>query len=341
MERREAHEVPGPLPLPKRVRFSLSSTMGYEFGQLVEKCAVAESLGFQGIYASDHMHGVAGVPVDVPFMEPWTLLAALAGHARRLRLGVLVSGVTYRHPSMLAKIAGTLDVISGGRLDLGLGASWSREDHVAYGLAFPELRERLERLEEAVELICGLWTHERFSFAGRHYRLENAPLAPRPVQASPPILLAGASPRLLRLVARRARQWVSVSTAAFAGECVRAIEAHCRAIGRDPAEIEFAQSSALVLSDSRAEVENALAGRGRPVGSGSPDTAQGRIALPDEPPEARALATLFAGNADAVRAQIQRYVDAGVTHFILQAPPPLDVKMLERFRCEVMDGFAC
>ena len=248
----------------RRVRFSLSSTMGYEFASLVEKCAVAEALGFEGIYTSDHMHGVAGVPADTPFMEPWTLLAALAGYARKLRLGCLVSGVTYRHPSMLAKVAGTLDVLSGGRVDLGIGASWSREDHVAYGIAFPELRERLERLEEAVELICGVWTHERFSFAGRHYQLHDAPFAPRPVQVRAPILLAGASPRLLRLTARRAQQWVSVSTAGFAGQCVRAVEAHCAQIGRDAREIEFAQSSALLLCDSPSEVERVLAARTRP-----------------------------------------------------------------------------
>jgi alkanesulfonate monooxygenase SsuD/methylene tetrahydromethanopterin reductase-like flavin-dependent oxidoreductase (luciferase family) len=323
----------------RRVRFSLSSTMGYGFAALVEKCAVAERLGFEGIYASDHMHGVAGVPADVPFLEPWTLLAALAGSARRLRLGVLVSGVTYRHPSMLAKIAGTLDAISGGRVDLGLGAAWSREDHAAYGIPFPLLRERLERLEEAVELICGLWTHERFSFAGRHYQLEAAPFSPRPVQARAPILLAGASPRVLRLTARFARQWVSVSTPAFAAQCVRSVEAHCAALGRDPQEIEFAQSSALVLSDSRAAVEDALAGRGRPVGSGTADTAQARTALPGETPQERARSSVLAGNADEVRAQIARYVDAGVTHFILQTPPPFDTKQLERFCREIVPAF--
>jgi alkanesulfonate monooxygenase SsuD/methylene tetrahydromethanopterin reductase-like flavin-dependent oxidoreductase (luciferase family) len=331
------------------VRFSISGTMGYGFPELVEKCAVAEALGFEGFYASDHMHGVAGVPVDTPFMEPWTLLTALSGHARRLRLGVLVSGVTYRHPSMLAKIAGTLDVTSGGRMDLGLGASWSREDHLAFGLEFPALRERLERLEEAVELICGLWTHERFSFAGRYYQLRDALLAPRPAQARAPILLAGASPRLLRLTARRAQQWLSVSTAGFAGQCVAAIEEHCRQIGRDPNEIEFAQSSALLFSDSPAEIERVLAARmqfgataktaGGPVGSGAPGTAQGRIALPGESAAERARASILAGNPDEVRAQIQRYVDVGVTHIILQSPPPLDVKLLERFRREVMGGF--
>jgi alkanesulfonate monooxygenase SsuD/methylene tetrahydromethanopterin reductase-like flavin-dependent oxidoreductase (luciferase family) len=334
----------------RRVRFSLSSSMGWDYRGLVEKCRVAEQLGFEGFYASDHMHGVAGVPVDTPFLEPWTLLAALGERAPRLRLGVVVSGVTYRHPSMLAKIAATLDVISGGRVDLGLGAAWSREDHAAYGIEFPALRERLERLEEAVELICALWTQERSSFAGRYYRLDDAPFAPRPVQARAPILLAGASPRLLRLTARRAQQWISVSTAAFAAECVRAIEAECRALGRDAGELEFAQSSALLLSDSPAEVERILAARARPdataaaaggpFGSGSPGSAQARTALPGETPEERARGSILAGNPGQVRAQLQRYVDAGVTHFILQTPPPLDSKGLERFRREVMEEFA-
>ncbi len=328
----------------RRVRFSLSGSMGYDFEGLVEKCALAEALGFEGFYASDHLHGVAGAPLQTPFLEPFSALAALAGRARGLRLGVLVAGVTYRHPGMLAKLAAALDAISGGRADLGIGAAWSREDHVAYGLAFPELRERLERLEEAVELIRGLWTHERFSFSGRHYRLVAAPLAPRPVQARPPILLAGASPRLLRLAARHAQQWLSVSTPRFAARCVAAIRAHALAIGRDPAEIAFAQSSALLLSDSRDEVARALAARSRTAAAAGPaggvaDTAQRRSALPDESPEERARASLLAGNPEELRAQLERYVEAGVTHFVLQTPPPLDARALERFRREVMSAY--
>ncbi len=333
----------------RRTRFSLSGSMGYDFAGLCEKCRLAEELGFEGFYASDHMHGVAGVPAETAFLEPWTLLAALAGHTRALRLGVLVAGVTYRHPSMLAKLAGSLDVISGGRAELGIGAAWSLEDHVAYGIAFPELRERLARLEEAVELIEGLWSHERFSFEGRYYRLLEAPFAPRPLQARAPILLAGASPRLLRLAARRAQQWVSVSTPRFAAQCVSAIAAQCAAIGRDPGEIEFAQSSGLLLSDSPAEIERVLAARSIPdaraasaAGPGARgmlDTAQRRTAVAGESPAERARASLLAGNSDQLCAQIQRYVEAGVTHFILQTPPPLAVKSLERFRREVMSAF--
>jgi len=324
----------------RRVRFSVSSTMGWEFGPLLEKCKLAERLGFEGIYASDHLLGVAGAPYDAIFLEPWTALAALAREVPKLRLGVLVCGVTYRHPSMLAKIASSLDSISGGRVDLGLGAAWSPEDHIAYGLEFPELRERFERLEEAAEMICGLWANKRFSFSGKHYALRDAPLEPRPVQPRAPLLLAGASPKLLRLTARLARQWVSVSTAAFAGECVRAIEANCARIGRDPSELEFAQSSAFLISDSPAEVEAALAARIAGAINGAPGTAQARTALPGESAEDRARGAILVGNARQVREQIQRYVDAGISHFILQTPPPLDADQLERFQREIVPAFA-
>ena len=309
--------------------------MGYpSFGALLEKCALAEELGFSAFYASDHMHGVAGAPLDAPFLEPWTVLAGLAARTQTLRLGCLVAGVTYRHPSLLAKIAGTVDVISGGRVELGLGAAWSHDDHRAYGLDFPALRERLERLEEAVDVIYGLWTHERFSYDGRHYTLEAAPFAPKPVQQPPPLLLAGASPRLLDLAARRAHAWVSVSSPALARRCVGQIEAHCAEVGRDPAEIDYGQSFALLLSDDRARVAEALAARSR-IPDSAGNSAQARSALDEEPAEERARASLLAGDPEQVLAQLRRYVEAGVNHFIFQTPPPIDVPMLRRFSEEI------
>ncbi len=315
------------------LRFSISGTMGYgSFDALLEKCVAAEELGFSAFYASDHMHGVAGAPVGAPFLEAWTLLAGLAARTRTLRLGCLVAGVTYRHPSMLAKIAGTLDVISGGRLELGLGAAWSPEDHHSYGLAFPPLGERLERLEEAVEVIYGLWTHERFSYEGRHYRIDDAPFEPRTVQRPPPLLLAGASARMLDLVARRARSWVSVSSPGLAGRCVERIRVRCADAGRDPAEIDCGQSFALLLTDDDALVDEALeARRGLP----GEHRAQARITLEDEPEEEAVRASILAGNPDQVLAQLRRYIDAGVNHFIFQTPPPFDVEMLRRFSEEI------
>lgn len=316
------------------LRFSLSGSMGYgSFDELLEKCAVAEELGFSAFYASDHMHGVAGAPVEAPFLEPWTLLAGLAARTSTLRLGCLVAGVTYRHPSMLAKIAGTLDVISGGRVELGLGAAWSPEDHHSYGLDFPGIRERLGRLEEAVEVIQGLWTNDRFSYEGEYYTVRDAPFEPRTVQRPPPLLLAGASARLLDLVARRAQSWVSVSSPGLAARCVEQIAERCAKAGRDPAEIDCGQSFALLLSDDAAHVAEVLAARRRASGE---HHAQARSALDEESDEESVRASILAGNAEEVCERLQRYVDAGVSHFVFQTPPPVDVAMLRRFSEEVV-----
>ena len=321
------------------LRFSVSGTMGFASVEaLVDKAQAAEELGYSTFYASDHLHGVAGAPLDAPFLEPWTLLAALAARTERLRLGCLVAGVTYRHPAILAKLAATVDRISGGRLEVGLGAGWSSADHVAYGLPFPPLRERLERLEETVEILRGLWTQERFSFEGAHYRFADAPFEPPPVQKPhPPFLLAGVSPRLLRLVARRASHWVSLSTPAFARNCIERIGRECRALGRDPSEIEHGLSIGVLLSSDAAEVERSLRERALPAPAGA-DRAQGRMALEGESAEERARASLLAGTPEQIRERILRYVEAGVTHFILLTPPPFDPGLLERFRDQVIRG---
>jgi alkanesulfonate monooxygenase SsuD/methylene tetrahydromethanopterin reductase-like flavin-dependent oxidoreductase (luciferase family) len=316
------------------LRFSISGSMGYaSFGDLLEKCALAEELGFSAFYASDHMHGVAGAPVDAPFLEPWTLLAGLAARTSRLRLGCLVAGVTYRHPSMLAKIAGTLDVISEGRLELGLGAAWSPEDHHSYGLDFPGIRERLGRLEEAVDVIYGLWTNDRFSYEGEYYSVRDAPFEPRTVQSPPPLLLAGASPRLLDLVARRAHSWVSVSSPGLAGRCTQQIAERCAKVGRDPSEIDCGQSFALLLSDDASRVADVLAARST---VSSEHRAQRRTTLDGEPDEEAVRAGILAGNPDEVIARLRQYVDAGVNHFIFQTPLPVDRAMLRRFSEEVV-----
>ncbi|MCE2390327.1 MAG: LLM class flavin-dependent oxidoreductase [Proteobacteria bacterium] len=311
--------------------------MGYCSVQaLVDKAQAVEELGYSAFYASDHLHGVAGAPPNAPFLEPWTLLAAIAAKTEKLRLGCLVAGVTYRHPAILAKLAATVDAISGGRLEVGLGAGWSSADHVAYGLPFPPLRERLERLEETLQILDGIWTRQPFSFDGAHYRFRDAPFSPPPVQKPrPPFLLAGASPRLLRLTARWADHWVSLSTPDFARSCIERIGRECRALGRDPAEIEHGLSIGLLLSSDPAEVERALRERALPAPAGA-ERAQGRTALEGESGEERARASLLAGSPEQVRERIGRYLEAGVTHFILLTPPPFDPGLLERFRDQVI-----
>lgn len=321
----------------------MSGTMGFgRFDDIAEVCHVIEELGFSSFYASDHLHGVAGADPLTPLMEPWTILAALAPITKRLRLGCMVSGVTYRHPAMLAKICSTIDVISNGRLDMGIGAAWSRDDHVAYGLNFPPLKERQARLEEAVEIIHGMWTQDRFTFVGEHYQVREAPLSPRPIQKPrPPILIAAVGERGLALAAKRAEMWASVSTPNFAARCIQTLEQKCAELGRDPSEIEYSQCIGLLLTNDTGLVRRTLDARIKQVQSRErrPVNAQARNAIEGESVDEQVRASLLAGDSTEVKEAIQRYVEVGVTHFVIMGPRPFDRQVVERFSNEVMSHF--
>jgi alkanesulfonate monooxygenase SsuD/methylene tetrahydromethanopterin reductase-like flavin-dependent oxidoreductase (luciferase family) len=229
------------------VRFGLfMSQANKSLAQVEDEFGLAEELGFDCAYLVDHLVDTDGPP-DHPCLESWTLLAALAARTSRIRLGVLVTSMTFRHPAVLLKSAVTVDHISGGRLILGLGTGWHDDEHRRYGIDLPAPPQRVDRFEEAVELISLLMAQERTTFSGRYYRLEDAPLEPRPVQRPRiPILIAAHRPRMLRIAARFADQWDTFAelpgtatdgvTSGLA-ERVRALDDACRAIGRDPAEI--------------------------------------------------------------------------------------------------------
>ncbi|WP_376795499.1 LLM class F420-dependent oxidoreductase [Thermogemmatispora sp.] len=176
-----------------------------------------------------------------PMLEGWTLLTALATQTQRLRLGLMVAGNTYRHPALLAKMGATLDLISRGRLDFGLGAAWFEREHRAYGLPFYSTGERIRRLGEACEVIKRLWTEPRVTFEGNYYRLYEAPCEPKPLQRPhPPFVIGGSGERLtLRVVARYASIWNYNGSDVDEFRRKQAVlDAHCAAIGRNPQEIE-------------------------------------------------------------------------------------------------------
>jgi alkanesulfonate monooxygenase SsuD/methylene tetrahydromethanopterin reductase-like flavin-dependent oxidoreductase (luciferase family) len=229
------------------LRFGLfMSQANKSLAQVEDEFGLAEALGFDCAYLVDHLVDTDGPP-DHPCLESWTLLAALAARTSRIRLGVLVTSNTFRHPAVLLKSAVTVDHISGGRLILGLGTGWHEDEHRRYGIDLPAPAERVDRFEEAVEIISLLMAQERTTFTGRYYRLDDAPLQPRPVQQPRiPILIAAHRPRMLRIAARFADQWdtfAEIAGTATDGvttglaERVRALDQACRAIGRDPAEI--------------------------------------------------------------------------------------------------------
>jgi alkanesulfonate monooxygenase SsuD/methylene tetrahydromethanopterin reductase-like flavin-dependent oxidoreductase (luciferase family) len=235
------------LPRPEDLRFGLfMSQANKSLAQVQDEFGLAEELGFDVAYLVDHLVDTDGPPEN-PCHESWTLLAALATMTRRIRLGVLVTSNTFRHPAVLLKSAVTVDHISGGRLILGLGAGWHEDEHRRYGIPLPPPAERVDRFEEAVELISLLMGQERTTYEGRHYRLDDARLEPRPVQQPRiPILIAAHRPRMLRIAARFADQWDTFAELAGAAtegvttslaERVAALDAACRAVGRDPATI--------------------------------------------------------------------------------------------------------
>ena len=194
---------------------------------------------FESGWTFDHFYPIFSDP-NGPCMEGWTTLTALAQATQRLRVGVLVTGNIYRHPAVLANMAATLDIISNGRLELGLGAGWNEQECAAYGIDLPPLKERFDRFDEACQVVLGLLRDETTDFDGEHYRLTAARCEPKPVQRPhPPLCIGGGGERrTLRAVARYAQHWNFPGGGVETLTHKRAVlEQHCAEIGRDPSEI--------------------------------------------------------------------------------------------------------
>jgi F420-dependent oxidoreductase-like protein len=228
------------------------------FDHTLEQAHAAEESGFSSVWVMDHFWQLPalGGP-DEPILEAYTLLGALAARTERVQLGTLVTGVTYRNPALLAKMITTLDVISHGRAILGIGAAWYDVEHAGYGFDFPSARERLDRLEEAVQICRALLRDERPTFTGRFYTTDDARNVPKPVQpGGPPIMIGGSGEkRTLRLVA----QYADMCNVSGGPDTVRhkldVLRTHCADVGRDPAEITTTRLGTLALTKNPEETE--------------------------------------------------------------------------------------
>lgn len=209
--------------------------------QLVEQWQTAESLGFDSAWLFDHFTALYADP-DGPCLETSTLLSALSLKTSRLKVGVLVYGNTHRPPALLAKEIVTVDHISEGRAILGIGAGWNEREHRAYGLRFPGPGERVEMLDESLQIIESLFIEKRTTFHGEHYQLEDAPFSPKPVQEKLPVLIGGERPRMLRVIARHADIWDTSRTPERIQEGLSEIATHCEEFGRDPSSILVSSS---------------------------------------------------------------------------------------------------
>jgi len=221
------------------MRYGLKLSQNATIDQFRAVWQVADDAGFDHCWCMDHF-ATLGPRDDGPIFEAWTLLAGMAVATSRIRIGCMVTGNTYRHPAVLAKAAVTVDHLSGGRLEFGLGAGWAENEHTMLGLPFGTTSDRADWLEEACEVIRSLWTRERTSFAGKHYQLAGAIAEPKPVQQPhPPIWIGGSGrQRTLRITARYADVWNAAwGSPDEVAEVSAVLDRRCAEIGRDPAEI--------------------------------------------------------------------------------------------------------
>lgn len=219
-----------------RTRFGIVAGQSKPYPELVTRWRELEALGFDTVWVTDHFMTGGEPPDDAkPFFEAWSLLGGLAMTTERIRFGVMVSGNTYRNPALLAKEAVTVDHISGGRLELGIGAGWWEREHAAYGYEFPGKRELVDRFAEALEIIDGLQTQPRLTYQGRYYRMDDAPFEPKPLQQPRiPLVIGASGPRMLALTAKHADVWNSRAPVEQFAERGALLDAACAKVGRDP-----------------------------------------------------------------------------------------------------------
>ena len=282
------------------IRFGICTDQAEPYATLVDRWRYFEELGFDSIWDCDHF--IRPSDPSCPYFEGWTLLAALAAETTRIRVGVLVGSNTFRHPALVAQQAITIDHISEGRLELGLGAGWFEEEHERFGIPFDAPPIRVDKFREAVEIIDSLLRGRTTTYDGRYYRLRGARLRPRPVQSPrPPFTLGAHRPRMLRICARFADRWNSYGAVEEMAERNRLLDEACLEIGRDPTEIvrSFYGWAAYMKSQG----------------------------LPDP-----------WSSLDAFSEVVGRYAEAGVNEFLLDQPRPEQSRMAERIASEVIQA---
>ncbi|MDH3755048.1 MAG: TIGR03560 family F420-dependent LLM class oxidoreductase [Acidimicrobiia bacterium] len=306
------------------MHFSFWATSGNSWDDILAGCHHAETTGWDGVWVPDHfMPPPGGYGEGLgssdgselgPVHEAWVLLGALAAVVPRVRVGAMVSGITYRHPAVLANMVATLDHVSGGRAVLGIGAGWQENEHQRYGLALGSPAERSDRFEEACEVIVGLLTDRRTTFAGRYYQLDGAPMEPKPLQDPLPVVIGGAGEqRTLRTVARWANEsnvWGGPDVQREKGEV---LARHCDDVGRDVGEIRRTAAAMLTITDDEATAD--------------------RISAP------MAHRGALVGTIDQLRRRLDEFADAGIDELVVPdfnlAPGEREV-MLDRFMEEVV-----
>jgi F420-dependent oxidoreductase-like protein len=311
--------------MPLTLRVFTEPQQGATYDDLLAVAREAERLDFDAFFRSDHFLSMGPGSGEPGPTESWVTLAGLARDTERIRLGTLVSSATFRLPGPLAIAVATVDAMSGGRVELGLGAGWFEQEHRAYGIPFPDTRERFDRLEEQLAIVTGLWTTppgERFDFQGRFHRLEDAPALPKPAQRPrPPVIVGGLGRRRTPALAARFADEFNVGFAPVGDfrTLVAAVVAACERVERDPSSMTWSTAQVLCCGEDEEAYRRRAAAIGRP------------------PDELRANAV--AGTVAEVTEKLARFADAGAQRVYLQVLDLSDLDHLRVVAAEVAPAF--
>jgi F420-dependent oxidoreductase-like protein len=294
---------------------------GASYDDLLAVAQASERLGFDAFFRSDHYLTMSGDGLPGP-TDAWTSLAGLARETSRIRLGTLVSSVTYRHPGILAIQVAQVDAMSGGRAELGLGTGWFEREHDAYGIPFPDRRFGL--LAEQLEIVTGLWSTppgERYDFAGKHYTLVDSPALPKPVQSPLPVIVGGGGPTKTPALAARFATEYNTGFGAVADMAPRVarVQTACEEIGRDPASLVLSMPGTVAGGATTTEARRRADAIGRDLGT----LADGG----------------FAGTASEIVDQVGALAELGITRFYFQVLDLHDLDHLEFLASEVVPQF--
>jgi F420-dependent oxidoreductase-like protein len=298
---------------------------GASYEQQLAIAQSAEMLGYGAFFRSDHfLRIMPGSPLPGP-TDAWVTLGALARETSTIRLGTLVSSATFRHPGLLAATVAQVDAMSDGRAELGLGSGWFEREHAAYGIPFPSLKERFEKLSEQLEIIGGIWSappETPFSYEGAHYQLRDCPALPKPTQSPPPLIVGGLGPnRTPTLAARHAAEFnvpfagVEQTSAQF-----QRVRSACEAAGRDPGELVYSAAVTVCCASEQATLQR----RAERIGHGLEQIRQRGVA----------------GTPAEVVEQLRAFAEVGAQRAYLQFIDISDIEHVELIAAEVMPHLA-
>ena len=317
--------IPVGITLPQGWLDEFPSNNSHEQFQFSKNVALeAEKIGYDAGYVYDHFVPHPSDNRNKTFFEAYTLLSAIAGITTKLRIGQIVTCNSFRHPSLLAKITSTLDAISNGRLEFGIGAGWFEYEYNSYGYKFDQATSRIEQLDESITIIKKMWKNEKSSFQGRHYSIKNAICNPKPLQKPhPPIMVGGAGNKLMEVVAKHATRYNHpFGTPEILEEKIKLLKSKCKSIKRNHNEIENSVLLRVLIGKDKDEVKDIIS----KLKKKNESIAEFVIRSGD---------SIAIGTPDEVSSYLQRYVKIGISYFIVNFIGMYNMEMLSLFAKKV------